>query len=158
MFWFGLNLTGMIMITLQIDCTFKVIQDQRSAWGQIFKMFWFGSNLTGMIMITLQIDWTYFQSHPRSKVNFGSDFYNVLIWLKFDRNDHDNIVIDWIYFQDHSRSKVHGVVKATYNEICSDYWVIWTVFNCVYSILSVFADYKLCVHHVWGIHWIDTVW
>ena len=34
----------------------------------------------------------------------------------------------------------NGVMKATYNEICSEYWVILTVFIFVYSILSAFAD------------------
>ena len=42
-------------------------------------------------MITLEIDCTYFRGHPRSKVSSRSDFQNILIWLKFDRNDHDNI-------------------------------------------------------------------
>ena len=42
-----------------------------------------------MIPIIL-IDLTNIQGHPRSNVNLGSDFQNVLIGLKFDRNDPDN--------------------------------------------------------------------
>ena len=73
-------------------------------------------------------------SKVKGLVNLRSDFQNVLIWLKFDMNDHDNIDIDRLNL--FSRSKVHSVVTATFNYICSEYWVIWTLFNFVYLILK----------------------
>ena len=58
-----------------------------------------------------------FRGHPRSKVNLGSDFQNVLIWLKFDRNDHDNIA-NRLYLLTRS-SKVKGQLEVRFSK-CSD--------------------------------------